>query len=103
MFVQMELASNPQEQVLLVPSEALIHTGKRSVVMLAEADGHFRPTVVETGREADGQTEVLRGLEAGQRVVLSGQFLIDSEASLKGLEARLNSDTDDNANREAQP
>jgi Cu(I)/Ag(I) efflux system membrane fusion protein len=103
MFVQMELASNPQKQVLLVPSEALIHTGKRSVVMLAEADGHFRPTVVETGREADGQTEVLRGLEAGQRVVLSGQFLIDSEASLKGLEARLNSDTDDNANREAQP
>ena len=45
---------------------------------------------MKTGREAQGQTEILAGLAAGQQVVLSGQFLIDSEASLRGLEARLN-------------
>jgi Cu(I)/Ag(I) efflux system membrane fusion protein len=45
---------------------------------------------VTTGQEANGQTEILAGLQLGQRVVLSGQFLIDSEASLRGLDARLN-------------
>jgi hypothetical protein len=75
---------------LQVPTEALIPTARRTVLVLAEADGHFRPVVVETGAEADGHTLVLRGLQAGQRVVVSGQFLIDSEASLKGVEARMN-------------
>ncbi len=75
---------------LQVPTEALIPTARRTVLVLAEADGHFRPVVVETGAEADGHTVVLRGLQAGQRVVVSGQFLIDSEASLKGVEARMN-------------
>nr|WP_315245623.1 hypothetical protein [uncultured Albidiferax sp.] len=74
---------------LQVPTEALIPTARRTVLVLAEADGHFRPVVVETGAEANGQTVVLRGLQAGQRVVVSGQFLIDSEASLKGVEARM--------------
>nr|WP_315188477.1 hypothetical protein [uncultured Albidiferax sp.] len=74
---------------LQVPTEALIPTARRTVLVLAEADGHFRPVVVETGAEADGKTVVLRGLQAGQRVVVSGQFLIDSEASLKGVEARM--------------
>ncbi len=60
------------------------------VVMLAEDKGKFRPVEVEIGIETGGQTEVKRGLQAGQRVVVSSQFLIDSEASLKGIEARLN-------------
>ena len=78
---------------LQVPTEALIPTARRTVLVLAEADGHFRPVVVETGAEANGYTEVLRGLQAGQRVVVSGQFLIDSEASLKGVEARMAAET----------
>ncbi len=57
--------------------------------MLAEDNGAFRPVDVEIGIESGGQTEIKRGLQAGQRVVVSGQFLIDSEASLKGVEARL--------------
>jgi Cu/Ag efflux protein CusF len=73
----------------LVPTEAVIHTGKRSLVMLAEEAGHFRPVQIEAGAEKDGFTEVKRGLQAGQKVVVSGQFLIDSEASLRGLETRL--------------
>ncbi|MDP3085162.1 MAG: efflux RND transporter periplasmic adaptor subunit [Rubrivivax sp.] len=89
MFVQMRFALPAAKGRLLVPSDAVIHTGRRSVVMLAQADGRFRPVQVVTGLEVDGQTEVLEGLQAGQRVVLSGNFLIDSEASLRGLEARL--------------
>lgn len=88
MFVQMALNGVGQAKTLFVPSEAVIRTGQRVVVMTAEADGSFRPVEVETGLEAGGQTEIRRGLQAGQKVVLSGQFLIDSEASLKGFEAR---------------
>jgi len=90
MLVQMRFARPAGDKRLLVPSDAVIRTGRRSVVMLAEADGRFRPVEVQTGREAGGQTEIMAGLQAGQRVVRSGQFLIDSEASLRGLEARLN-------------
>lgn len=76
-------------QVLLVPSEAVIQTGSRSVVMLAQAEGRFMPVEIEVGAEANGQTEVRKGLQAGQKVVVSGQFLIDSEASLKAGTTRM--------------
>jgi len=90
MFVQMQFTDMRAEKVLLVPTEAAIQTGKRTVVMLAEENGRFRPVDVEAGIESGGQTEIKRGLQAGQRVVVSSQFLIDSEASLRGVEARLN-------------
>lgn len=89
MFVQMNFMDKRESKVLLIPTEAVIQTGKRTVVMLAEEGGKFRPVEVTTGIESGGQTEIRRGLSAGQKVVLSGQFLIDSEASLKGVEARL--------------
>ncbi len=73
---------------LLVPSEALIRTGKRTLVMLAGPRGRFTPAEVRTGREAGGRTEILAGLSEGEKVVASGQFLLDSEASLSGVEAR---------------
>ena len=90
MFVTMQFMDARTGKALLVPTEAVIQTGKRVVVMLAEDKGSFRPVEVETGIESGGQTEIKRGLVAGQRVVVSSQFLIDSEASLKGVEARLN-------------
>ncbi|WP_431273210.1 efflux RND transporter periplasmic adaptor subunit [Variovorax ureilyticus] len=90
MFVSMQFMDMRADKVLLIPTEAVIQTGKRTVVMLAEENGRFRPVDVEIGIESGGQTEVKRGLQAGQRVVVSSQFLIDSEASLKGVEARLN-------------
>ena len=74
---------------LLIPSEAVIATGKRSVVIVAGDAGHFRPAEITPGREGDGKTEVLAGLQQGEQVVVSGQFLIDSEASLKGVLARM--------------
>jgi len=89
MSVTMNFMDTRPEKALLVPTEAVIQTGKRTVVMLAEDNGRFRPVEVEAGIESGGQTEIKRGLQAGQRVVVSSQFLIDSEASLRGVEARL--------------
>ncbi|MDI1280033.1 efflux RND transporter periplasmic adaptor subunit [Brevundimonas sp.] len=73
---------------LLVPSEAVIRTGQRNLVMLAMEGGRYQPAEVRVGREAGGQTEILAGLRDGERVVASGQFLFDSEASLSGVTAR---------------
>jgi membrane fusion protein, copper/silver efflux system len=101
MFVQMLFIDARHDKALLVPTEAIIQTGKRTVVMLAEeaekpgqSSGRFRPVDVEIGIESGGQTEVKRGLQIGQRVVVSSQFLIDSEASLKGVESRLGVEPD---------
>jgi Cu(I)/Ag(I) efflux system membrane fusion protein len=95
MFVQMQFTDMRAGKALLIPTEAVIQTGRRTVVLLAEQDdkgGRFRPVEVEIGIEVGGQTEIKRGLQAGQRVVVSSQFLIDSEASLRGVEARLNAE-----------
>jgi Cu(I)/Ag(I) efflux system membrane fusion protein len=94
MFVQMTFAPLKADKTVLVPTEAIIQTGKRSLIMLAEEGGKFRPVEVVIGLEANGKTEIKSGVKVGQQVVMSGQFLIDSEASLKGVEARLNRDAD---------
>ncbi|MYM95889.1 efflux RND transporter periplasmic adaptor subunit [Duganella vulcania] len=89
MFATITFASNRGAEVLLVPSEAVIQTGARSVVILAQDGGKFRPVDVEPGGEGNGMTEIRKGLAAGQKIVLSGQFLLDSEASLKGTATRM--------------
>lgn len=94
MFVQTRFMNTSRAETMIVPSEAVIQTGRRAVVLLAQEEGRFAPVEIKTGIEFDGKTEVLSGLEAGQQVVLSGQFLIDSEASLRGLEVRLNEPED---------
>lgn len=101
MFVTVDLTPQARVDVVQVPTEAVIQTGKRTVVMLTEAaaDGkqRFRPLDVEIGAESNGMTEIRKGLEPGAKVVVSGQFLIDSEASLKGTTTRL-SDAPDGGN-----
>ncbi|MEJ7936072.1 efflux RND transporter periplasmic adaptor subunit [Sphingobium sp. AN558] len=87
MFATVSFGGSTQP-ALLVPSEALIRTGKRTLVMLALDKGRYRPAEVQTGRESGGDTEILAGLSEGEKIVASGQFLIDSEASLSGVEAR---------------
>ena len=72
---------------LFVPSEAVIQTGTRALVMLARPNGAFQPTQVRLGRQSGDRTEILAGLTQGQKVVASGQFLLDSEASLNGVKA----------------
>lgn len=92
MFVTVGFAPEAGKDVLLVPTEAVIRTGRRSVVIVAQDDGRFAPVDVDTGDEANGQTEIRKGLDAAQKVVVSGQFLIDSEASLKGTATRMGAD-----------
>ena len=89
MFATVNFTPATREEVLLVPTEAVIQTGKRSVVIVAQDGGKFAPVDVETGIEAGGRTEVRKGLNVGQKVVVSGQFLIDSEASLKAVTTRM--------------
>jgi Cu(I)/Ag(I) efflux system membrane fusion protein len=74
---------------LVVPSEAVITTGKRTIVIVKQADGRLQPVTVTTGNDSGNDTEVLSGLGEGEQVVASGQFLIDSEASLKSVLPRL--------------
>ena len=87
MFAQVSLTPELRE-ALLVPSEAVIRTGERTLVMLAQEGGGYRPAEIRIGREANGRTEVLAGLAPGEEVVVSGQFLLDSEASLAGIDVR---------------
>jgi Cu(I)/Ag(I) efflux system membrane fusion protein len=89
MFVQVRFVGSNHADSLLVPSEAVIVTGTRSLVFVVKSDGHFTPVDVKTGQESQGQTQILSGLSAGQQVVVSGQFLLDSEASLKGVTSRM--------------
>lgn len=85
MYARVRLDSGASQPALLIPSEAVIRTGARNLVMVAGEQGRFMPVEVQIGAESAGKTVVLSGLQEGQRVVASGQFLIDSEASLSGL------------------
>lgn len=85
MYAQLQLVAGETESVLQLPSEAIIRTGKRNVVITALDGGRFQPVEVELGSEQAGKTEIRQGVQAGQQVVASGQFLIDSEASLSGV------------------
>jgi Cu(I)/Ag(I) efflux system membrane fusion protein len=91
MYANVAVLAGTQRNALLVPTEAVIRTGKRTVVIVAEAEGRFRPAEVTLGPEHEGTIVILDGLEEGQQVVTSGQFLIDSEASLRGAYQRLES------------
>ncbi len=89
MSVNITFVAEGGREALLVPSEAVIRTGKRSVVMVSEDDGKFHQVDIETGIDHKGQTEIRSGLKVGQKVVISGQFLIDSEANLTAAATRL--------------
>jgi Cu(I)/Ag(I) efflux system membrane fusion protein len=83
MLGEVRVRSAPR-RVLAVPAEAVIRTGERNLVIVAADDGaHFRSVPVLLGIEQDGLIAIRRGLREGQRVVASGQFLIDSEANLR--------------------
>jgi Cu(I)/Ag(I) efflux system membrane fusion protein len=97
MTASVDLSGAEAAETLLAPSEALIRTGKRTVVITVLGDGKFAPVEVETGASFGESTEILSGLAEGQKIVASGQFLIDSEASLSGVMARLQSKSADQA------
>jgi Cu(I)/Ag(I) efflux system membrane fusion protein len=89
MYANVKLYTGIKQDVLTVPREAVINSGRMTRVLIAKGDGKFVPREVTTGIESGDYTEILSGLEEGDRVVISGQFLIDSEASLKGSLTRM--------------
>ncbi|AOI77021.1 efflux RND transporter periplasmic adaptor subunit [Burkholderia sp. NRF60-BP8] len=89
MLMRVRVAENETVSRLLVPSEAVIATGRRTIVIVKLGDGRLQPVSVTVGNDVGGDTEVLGGLNEGDTVVASGQFLIDSEASLKSVLPRL--------------
>ena len=80
------------DDLLTIPRPALIQRSDSQHVLLAEDDGYFRPVPVKTGREAGDRVVIAEGLEEGQQVVVSAQFLIDSETSLEAAMLRLDAD-----------
>lgn len=88
-IVQVTIEAPAAPARLLVPREAVIRTGTRTAVILALGEGRFRPVSVETGEDFVQGTEIRAGLQAGDNVVVSGQFLIDSEANLRASFERL--------------
>jgi len=89
MYMTLDFAGTPSEPQLVVPSEAVIATGERKVVIVARTDGGFDVANVKTGADHDGRTVILSGLKESESIVLSGQFLIDSEASFTATVSRL--------------
>jgi len=89
MFADVIIYGGPKRDVLKIPAEALIVTGERSSVVKALGDGRFQPVDVVTGMQRGGEVEILSGLEEGDRIVVSGQFLIDSESSLQASFMRM--------------
>ena len=95
MYADILIEAAPKENVLIIPQSALIRSSRGNRVILALGDGRFRPAQVRAGIESGNSVEILAGLEENERVVISGQFLIDSEASLNAALLRLAAANDD--------
>jgi Cu(I)/Ag(I) efflux system membrane fusion protein len=82
MYGEVELQTGGRRK-LVVPETAVLNSGDRQVVFLDRGDGHFEPRAVKIGAQTGGRIEILSGLKEGDRIVTSGNFLIDSESQLK--------------------
>lgn len=89
MLMRVRLGAETPVSRLLIPTEALITSGRQSVVLVAGENNVMQPVVVTVGRDSGNDTEILSGLTEGQKVVVSGQFLIDSEANLRAVLPKL--------------
>lgn len=89
MFTRVRIFGEPRRDLLLIPREALIRSGNSQRVILARGEGRFEAVEVRAGLIAGDQAEILAGLNPGDEVVVSAQFLIDSESSLRGSLTRL--------------
>jgi membrane fusion protein, copper/silver efflux system len=88
-FSNVVLASTTKQDAIVIPSEALIRTGKRTVVFVVSGPGRFEPREVEAGIMSSQEVEIVSGLQAGEAVVTSGQFLLDSESRLNESLAKM--------------
>ena len=89
MFADVVIRPTVVRGAVKVPQQAILHSGERAVVIVEKTKGVFEPREVELGTEGGGFQEVRRGLEPGERVVTSSQFLIDSESNLRAAISQL--------------
>ncbi|MEM6560011.1 MAG: efflux RND transporter periplasmic adaptor subunit [Planctomycetota bacterium] len=102
MFAQVTLLHENDRPVVLAPREAILMTGRRDIAMISLGEGKFEPRDVTVGRDAvDGQVEILEGLEPGEMIVTSGQFLLDSEARTREALAKMLAGDDMAADQQA--
>jgi Cu(I)/Ag(I) efflux system membrane fusion protein len=83
MYADVDIATGADESVAAVPQSAVIDSGSRQVVILDQGNGRFEPREVKLGRRGDGYVEVTSGLQAGESIVVNGNFLIDAESNLQ--------------------
>ena len=83
MFAEVSIQSGTVENSVVIPAEAVIRSGKKPQVFIVRESGKFEPRLVTLGLESDGKVAVLEGLQAGDEVVVSSQFLVDSESKLR--------------------
>lgn len=91
MFAKVNIYGGAKREVIIIPREALIRTGNNQRVIVSIGDGRFQAREVTAGIESGDYIEIIKGVAVGDKVVTSGQFLIDSEASLKASIARMSS------------
>jgi len=90
MFGNAVIAGVPRPDTLAIPTSAVIRSGTRTVAIVAMGEGRFEPRELELGIDSgDGWLEVLAGLDEGERIVVSSQFLIDSESNLQEANKKL--------------
>ncbi len=83
MFATVQIASPLSVQAVAVPDQAIIRSGERDIAVIALGGGYFDPREVKLGVTADGYVQILDGIKEGEKIVVSSQFLIDSESNLK--------------------
>lgn len=89
MFAEVSIQSDAQNNAVVIPAESVIRSGGRTQVFVVRAPGKFEPRLVELGIESNGQVAVLNGVDAGEEVVTSAQFLVDSESKLREATAKM--------------
>ena len=92
MYADVVIRPEVAREGIVIPVQAVIHSGTRRVVVMAQGDGRFEPREIHTGVETEDGYEVLRGLNPGEQIVTSAQFLIDSESNLKAALAGMHGD-----------
>lgn len=95
MYASVRIFGGPRENIVVIPLEGLIRTGRDERVIIALGDGRFEARDVIAGIESGDYVEIVRGVDEGETVVVSGQFLIDSEASMRASLKRMDASTDD--------
>ncbi len=89
MFAEVVIKSDKHVDTIVIPSEAVIRSGQNERVFVVRAPGKFEPVIVKLGIQSAGQVAVLEGIEDGDEVVVSAQFLVDSESSLREATAKM--------------